>query len=415
MFADTAKVTLKAGDGGAGAVSFRREKYVAAGGPDGGDGGRGGDIYLVADERVSTLSDYRRKRVFRAGNGEPGSGNRRAGRAGEDLILKVPRGTLVRDAGTGRVVADISDEGPVLVAKGGAGGKGNARFATPTRQVPRFGKAGSRGEELEAALEVKLLADAGLVGLPNAGKSSLLRAVSEARPKVGDYPFTTLSPVLGTVTAGDGTFVLADIPGLVEGAAGGAGLGHDFLRHIERCRALVHVVDVSAEDPLGDFRLINRELSAHLPELPERPMLVAGTKTDLADGAKVSALSEEFARMGYRFFPVCAPAGKGTGELMAALGGLLATLPPVKSYEAEAAPVRLPETGVRVTKTADGFTVEGEALRSLLRSTNPNDAEQMRYFQRALERSGVIDALREAGVREGDTVRAYGTEFQYVP
>ena len=301
MFIDSAKIKIKAGDGGDGAVAFHREKYVAAGGPDGGDGGRGGSVVFQVDENLSTLADFRYKRKYTAQRGENGRGGRCAGKSAPDLLVKVPRGTLVKDAATGRLLADMSGDSPQVIAAGGRGGWGNTHFATPTRQAPRFAKPGTPGQELEVLLELKLLADVGLVGFPNVGKSTLVSVVSEAKPNIANYHFTTLTPVLGVVRMGEGrSFVMADIPGLIEGAWEGQGLGHQFLRHVERCRLLVHVVDVSGSegrDPKEDFRIINEELEKFNPELAQRPMLVAGNKCDLTDDEAVEAF-----RAGLRIF-----------------------------------------------------------------------------------------------------------------
>ena len=290
MFVDIVKIKIKAGDGGDGAVAFHREKYVASGGPDGGDGGRGGNILFQADDHLSTLADFRYKRKYNAPRGENGRGNRCTGKNAQDLVIKVPRGTLVKDAETGRILADISGDEPQIVAKGGRGGWGNIHFATPTRQTPRFAKPGLPGESMEIQLELKLLADVGLVGYPNVGKSTLVSVVSEAKPVIADYHFTTITPVLGVVRMGENSsFVMADIPGLIEGAGEGVGLGHQFLRHVERCRLLVHIVDVSGSegrDPKEDFEIINRELEKFNPELAKRPMLVAGNKCDLAERSR---------------------------------------------------------------------------------------------------------------------------------
>lgn len=320
MFIDSAKIKIKAGDGGNGAVSFRREKYVAAGGPDGGDGGRGGDIIFQVDDNLSTLADFRYKRKYAAGRGGDGRGKRCSGKKGEDLVISVPRGTLLRDAETGRLVADLSGDEPQVIAHGGRGGWGNSHFATPTRQVPNFAKPGTKGEELELSMELKLLADVGLVGFPNVGKSTLVSVVSEAKPQIANYHFTTLTPVLGVVRLGEGrSFVMADIPGLIEGASGGAGLGHQFLRHVERCRLLVHIVDVSGSegrDPREDFRIINEELAKFDADLAARPMLVAGNKCDLTDEETVESFRRFVEEQGYEFFPLMAAISYGVEPLL---------------------------------------------------------------------------------------------------
>ena len=343
MFVDIAKIHLKAGDGGDGAVSFHREKYVAAGGPDGGDGGRGGNIIFKADSNLSTLADFRYKRKYTAQSGEKGGGGRCSGKKAPDLIISVPVGTLVKDAESGRIIADISDSEPVVIAKGGNGGWGNQHFATPTRQVPRFAKNGNPGEELDVTLELKLLADVGLIGFPNVGKSTLISVVSEAKPKIANYHFTTLTPVLGVVRMGAGSsFVMADIPGLIEGAGEGVGLGHEFLRHVERCRLLLHVIDVSGSegrDPIDDFNKINRELAVFSSELETRPQIIVGNKCDLTDDEEIRRISDYFTEKGYKFFPVMAAIAEGTDELINYVAAELAKLPPIKKYEAEPKPL----------------------------------------------------------------------------
>ena len=422
MFIDSAKIKIKAGDGGNGAVSFRREKYVAAGGPDGGDGGRGGDIIFQVDDNLSTLADFRYKRKYAAGRGGDGRGKRCSGKKGEDLVISVPRGTLLRDAETGRLVADLSGDEPQVIAHGGRGGWGNSHFATPTRQVPNFAKPGTKGEELELSMELKLLADVGLVGFPNVGKSTLVSVVSEAKPQIANYHFTTLTPVLGVVRLGEGrSFVMADIPGLIEGASGGAGLGHQFLRHVERCRLLVHIVDVSGSegrDPREDFRIINEELAKFDADLAARPMLVAGNKCDLTDEETVESLRRFVEEQGYEFFPLMAAISYGVEPLLNRVSELLSKLPPILRYEPEPLPLLKPEDGasheVHVTETDGVYIVEGDWLPQFIQSVNFDDYESLQYFQRVLISSGVIDALRAAGVQEGDTVRMYDLEFDFM-
>lgn len=422
MFIDIAKIKIKAGNGGNGAVSFRREKYVAAGGPDGGDGGKGGNIVFQVDDNLSTLADFRYKRKYAAPNGENGRGNRCFGRGGADCIIRVPRGTLVKDAETGRLLADMSDDEPQIVAKGGRGGWGNTHFATPTRQVPRFAKPGTPGEEFEVQLELKLLADVGLVGYPNVGKSTLVSVVSEAKPNIANYHFTTLTPVLGVVRMGEGSsFVMADIPGLIEGAGEGVGLGHQFLRHVERCRLLVHIVDVSGSegrDPKEDFEIINRELAKFNPELAERPMLVAGNKCDLATDEQIEDFRQYVEGKGYRFFPIMAAIRYDVDPLLKKIQEMLQTLPPVRRFEAEPAPQveveSMENTQVQITRHDNVFMVEGKWLLQLINSVNFDDYESLQYFQRVLIQTGVIDALREAGCEEGDTVSMYDLEFDFV-
>ena len=422
MFVDIAKVFVKAGDGGNGAVSFHREKYVAAGGPDGGDGGRGGNVVFVADTNLSTLADFRYKRKYVAPNGGQGMGGRRNGKKGEDLIVKVPQGTLIKDAETGRVIADISGKEPVIIAKGGKGGWGNPHFATPTRQIPRFAKPGLPGEEFEVTLELKLLADVGLVGFPNVGKSTLLSVVSEAKPEIANYHFTTITPKLGVVYSVPGTsFVMADIPGLIEGAWEGNGLGHRFLRHVERCRMLIHVVDVAGSegrDPKEDFNIINRELKNFNENLSKLPMIVAGNKCDLATDEQVAEFEAYVKAEGYEFFPIMAPINEGVDDLLNKTAEMLSKLPPVTIYEAEPAPAveveDIKDRSVKITNNDGVYFVEGKWLLRVLNSTNFDDFESLNYFQNALVTSGVIDALKEAGIEEGDTVSIYDVEFDFV-
>ena len=421
MFVDIAKIKIKAGDGGNGAVSFRREKYVAAGGPDGGDGGRGGSIIFQADTNLSTLADFRYQRKYTAQNGENGRGSRCNGKSAPDLIIRVPLGTLVKEAETGRIIADVSDHEPHVVAKGGKGGWGNIHFATPTRQVPRFAKPGLPGEALEVTLELKLLADVGLVGFPNVGKSTLVSVVSEAKPVIADYHFTTITPVLGVVRQGETSFVMADIPGLIEGAWEGLGLGHQFLRHVERCRMLVHIVDVSGSegrDPKEDFRVINQELEKFNPALAKRPMLVAGNKCDLATEEQIQEFKEFVESQGYEFFPIMAAINYEVEPLLKKIQEMLSTLPPVERYEAEPAPVlpveEIGQHDVKITVQDRVYFVEGEWLLQVMKSVNFDDYESLQYFQRVLINSGVIDRLREKGIQEGDTVSIYDVEFDFV-
>ena len=422
MFVDIAKVFVKAGDGGNGAVSFHREKYVAAGGPDGGDGGRGGNVVFVADTNLSTLADFRYKRKYVAPNGGQGMGGRRNGKKGEDLVVRVPQGTLIKDAETGRVIADISGKEPVVIAKGGKGGWGNPHFATPTRQIPRFAKPGLPGEEFEVTLELKLLADVGLVGFPNVGKSTLLSVVSEAKPEIANYHFTTITPKLGVVYSVPGTsFVMADIPGLIEGAWEGNGLGHRFLRHVERCRMLVHVVDVAGSegrDPKEDFNIINSELKNFNENLAGLPMVVAGNKCDLATDEQVAEFEAFVKAQGYEFFPIMAPINEGVDDLLNKIAEMLSKLPPVTIYEAEPVPQveveDIKDRSVKITSNDGVYFVEGKWLLRVLNSTNFDDFESLNYFQNVLVTSGVIDALKEAGIEEGDTVSIYDVEFDFV-
>ena len=422
MFIDIAKIKVKAGDGGDGAVAFHREKYVASGGPDGGDGGRGGSVVFQVDDNLSTLADFRYKRKYVAQRGENGRGRRCAGKSAPDLVVKVPRGTLVKDAQTGRLIADLSDDQPKVIAKGGRGGWGNTHFATPTRQTPRFAKPGTPGEELEVQLELKLLADVGLVGFPNVGKSTLVSVVSEAKPNIANYHFTTLSPVLGVVRLEAGrSFVMADIPGLIEGAWQGVGLGHQFLRHVERCRLLVHVVDVAGSegrDPKEDFRVINEELQKFNPELSQRPMLVAGNKCDLATDEQVADFQAFAEAQGYQFFPIMAPICHGVDELLNAISAALAKLPPIRQFTPEApalAPVETLQRGqVEVTQQDGVYFIKAPWLLKIMNTIDFDETESLQYFQRVLIQTGVIDALRDAGCQEGDTVDLYDLEFDFV-
>ena len=420
MFIDKAKIKLKAGNGGDGAVSFHREKYVAAGGPDGGDGGKGGNIVFVVSTHLSTLADFRYKRKYKAedgGNGKPGRGS---GKKGEDLTVEVPMGTVVRDAESGRILADLSDTEPHIIARGGKGGWGNTHFATPTRQVPKFAKPGIPGEEMEVVLELKLLADVGLVGFPNVGKSSLINEVSEAHSVVGNYHFTTVEPVLGVVRRAEGqSFVMADIPGLIEGAGDGVGLGHEFLRHVDRCRLLVHIVDVSGSegrDPIEDFETINRELSQYSEELAQRPMIVAGNKIDLATDEQLARFETYIREQGYEYFPMSAPIRYGVDELIAKIVEKLSKLPPIAVYEPEPyvpEPVENPRE-FHIRKEDDVYFVEAPWLLQIIRSVNFDDYESMQYFERVLNNSGIIQGLRDAGVQEHDTVSIYDFEFDFV-
>ena len=422
MFIDVAKIYIKAGNGGNGAVSFHREKYVSAGGPDGGDGGRGGDVIFIVDDNMSTLLDFRYKRKFLAEDGAPGGAKRCFGKDGKSLTIKVPRGTLIKDAKSGALLHDLSDDVPFVVASGGKGGWGNTHFATPTRQVPRFAKSGILGKEMELTLELKLLADVGLLGFPNVGKSTLLSVVSAARPQIANYHFTTLIPNLGVVSVGEGaSFVMADIPGIIEGASEGVGLGHDFLRHVDRCRLLVHVVDVSGSegrDPVEDFNIIMQELEAYSPALATRPQIVAGNKMDVVqDEARVADFQRFVEEKGYTFLPISAATHGRVDELVNLVWEKLSTLPPVARYEPEAivSPVEeKDEREVTITKEEDTYIVEADWLLKLIETVNFSDRESLQYFQRVLKKSGVIDKLEEAGVREGDSVVIYDIAFDYI-
>ncbi len=423
MFVDIATIHLKAGDGGNGAVSFHREKYVAAGGPDGGDGGRGGNIVFLADDNLSTLADFRYKRKYCAENGQNGGKARCTGKSAQNLVIRVPRGTLVKDAESGKIIADISENEPVVIAKGGNGGWGNWHFATSTRQVPRFAKSGMAGQSLDVTLELKLLADVGLVGFPNVGKSTLVSVVSEAKPKIANYHFTTLTPVLGVVRMGEGTsFVMADIPGLIEGAGEGAGLGHEFLRHVDRCRLLLHVIDVSGSegrDPIEDFEKINHELETFSSELATRKQIVVANKCDLIDEAEIERVKDWFVSRGYAFFPIMAAIAEGTEELINYVAAELAKLPPIIRYEPEIIieePTAVHNKRTFKVRVENGVFIidDAEWLLKILETVDPEDYESLQYFQRVLHESGIIDALVKNGVRDGDTVRVYDIEFDYV-
>ena len=421
-FVDKVTITVRAGDGGNGAVAFHREKYVASGGPDGGDGGRGGDIVVKADPSLSTLLDFRYKRKFTAENGMPGQGKRCSGKDGADVILRVPKGTVIRDPESGAVIQDMSAVDSFVLAKGGRGGWGNKHFATPTRQTPRFAKPGLPGEFREVTLELKLLADVGLVGFPNVGKSTLLSVVSRAHPKIANYPFTTLFPNLGVVYAGPGvSFVMADIPGIIEGASEGAGLGHDFLRHIDRCRLLIHVVDVSGSegrDPIADFEAINAELKEYNPELAERPQLVAANKCDLLgeDREPVEKLKAYVTGKGYEFFEISAGAHQGLHELVMAAAGRLASLPPVTVYETDyvAPEVKLGTADDLVIRRYDDvWTIQGDWLDRLVARVNFSDYESRMYLDRKLREGGVYDRMEEMGLQDGDTISIAELHFEY--
>ncbi|MCL2054317.1 MAG: GTPase ObgE [Oscillospiraceae bacterium] len=425
MFIDKAKVKIKSGDGGDGAVSFQREKYVAAGGPDGGDGGKGGDIVFIIDDNFSTLIDFRYKKKYIAQKGQNGAAKNCTGKNAPDLIIKVPRGTLIRDAESGRVMADMSSNERQILAKGGKGGKGNARFATPTRQAPRFAKPGFLGEEYEITLELKLIADVGLVGYPNVGKSTLISVVSAAKPKIANYHFTTLTPVLGVVRFDDEkSFVMADIPGLIQGASDGTGLGHEFLRHVERCRLIVHVVDVSGtegRDPKLDFDIINRELKKFSEDLSGRPQIAAANKCDLATDEQIEDFRKYISEKGINLHVISAATAMGTRELINAVAAELDKLPPVKEYEVE--PLTKQELDERagagekynITAGDDGvYYIESAWLEHLIRTVDMDDYSSLQYFQRILRSRGIIDKLEQMGINEGDTVNIFGFEFDFV-
>ena len=424
MFVDQAKIKIKAGDGGDGAVSFHREKYVAAGGPDGGDGGRGGDVIFQVDDNFSTLIDFRYKRKYVADRGENGSSRNCTGKSAQPLIIKVPRGTVIRDAKSGRIMADMSTDEPKVLARGGQGGKGNVHFATSTRQIPKFAKPGYPGEEFEVTLELKLLADVGLVGYPNVGKSTLISVVSAAKPKIANYHFTTLTPVLGVVRVEEEkSFVMADIPGLIEGAGDGVGLGHEFLRHVERCRLIVHVVDVSGiegRDPCEDFDVINAELAKFNEELAERPQIVAANKSDMASEEQIEKFRKYIEDKNIPFFCISAATTQGTSELIKKVSEILDTLPPIKEFEAEPIPQEELDEMLGVDKkfevtVEDGiYFVDAPWIQPIMRTVDPDDYSSLQYFQRVLINSGIIAKLEEMGIQEGDTVSLEGFEFDFI-
>ena len=423
MFIDKIQIYIKAGDGGNGAISFRREKYVAKGGPDGGDGGHGGNIVFRIDEGSNTLLAFRYKRKFIAGNGGNGKGAKFHGATADDLVIMVPRGTLIKDANTGRIIKDMSDDDDFICCRGGRGGWGNKHFATPTRQVPNFAKNGTKGEEKEVILELKMLADVGIIGYPSVGKSSILARISSAKPKIADYHFTTLSPNLGVVsTGGESGFVAADIPGLIEGAADGAGLGHAFLRHIDRCRLLWHVVDISCfegRDPVDDIIKINTELAHYSPELAQRKQIIVANKTDALDPelVDVPAFEEYVKKNGWELMYVSAATGEGLDELIKRSSEELKELPPMIIYDAEYEPEDAYVGGGKETtihKENGVFIVEGEWLFNLMGQINFSDYESLNYFQRILYRSGVFEELEKHGCVDGDTVSIYDFEFDFV-
>lgn len=424
MFVDQAKIYIKAGDGGDGAVSFHREKYVTAGGPDGGDGGKGGDIVFVVDDNISNLIDFRYKRKYVAEKGQNGGGKNCSGRNAPDLVVKVPRGTVVKEIKSGRILADLSTDEPAVIAHGGKGGRGNAHFATSTRQIPKFAKPGFRGDEYEVMLELKLIADVGLVGFPNVGKSTLISVVSAAKPKIANYHFTTLTPVLGVVKIEEGkSFVMADIPGLIEGASEGVGLGHEFLRHVERCRLIVHVIDVSGSegrDPIEDFKAINHELENFSMELAEAPQIVAANKSDMATPEQVERLRNYVEDQGLLFYEISAATTKGTKELMYGVWERLSVLPPVKQFEAQPLTQEelddklISKKDFRVTVEDGVYFVEADWLLDILRTANMDDYSSLQYFQNVLRTSGIIDKLEEMGIEEGDTVSIFDFEFEYL-
>ncbi len=425
MFIDNVKVYLRAGDGGNGAVAFHREKYVAAGGPDGGDGGHGGNIIFRVDEGANTLLAFRYKRKFIAENGGNGLGNKFHGKTGEDVIVLVPKGTLIKDAETGKVIHDMSEDdgADYICCKGGRGGWGNRHFATPTRQVPMFAKNGTKGQEREVILELKMLADVGLIGMPSVGKSSILSVISSAKPKIADYHFTTLSPNLGVVsTGGESGFVAADIPGLIEGASDGAGLGHAFLRHVDRCRLLLHVVDISCfegRNPIDDIITINRELERYSPELATRPQMIIANKVDSLDEelVDIKAFEDFVDENGWEMMYISAYTGENLDEMVQRVADRLKLLPPMTVYESEYDDSDAYVGGGKETtiKNVNGtYVVEGEWLFNLMGQINFSNYESLNFFQRVLDKSGVFKELEARGCKEGDTVSIYDFEFEYI-
>lgn len=428
MFADRAKIIIRSGKGGDGHVSFRRELYVPNGGPDGGDGGRGGDVIFEVDEGQNTLGDYRHKRKFKAEDGEEGGKRRCHGGDGRDIILKVPEGTVIMEAESRKVIADMSgDNKRQVVLKGGRGGKGNQHYATATMQVPKYAQPGQPAQELEVLLELKVIADVGLVGFPNVGKSTFLSRVTNAQPKIANYHFTTLSPNLGVVDTENGGFVIADIPGLIEGASEGVGLGHEFLRHIERTRVLVHIVDAAStegRDPVDDIYKINKEVEAYNPEIAARPQLIAANKIDciFEDGEEnpVDRLRAEFEPKGIKVYPVSAATGQGIRELLFGIRQLLDESPAERIvFEQEFFPEdvliteSLPYTVTKAEDDPHVFVVEGPKIEKMLGYTNLDSEKGFAFFQRFLKDGGILDELENAGIEEGDTVRMYGFDFDY--
>lgn len=428
MFADSAKITIRSGKGGDGHVSFRRELYVAAGGPDGGDGGRGGDLIFEVDPRVNTLNDFRHIRKYFAGDGQPGGKRRCHGADGEDMVVHVPEGTVVREAETGKVIIDMSHEHKrEVILRGGRGGKGNMNYATPTMQVPKYAQPGKPGRELEVILELKTIADVGLIGFPNVGKSTFLSRVSNAKPKIANYHFTTLSPILGVVDLeGTDGFVIADIPGLIEGASEGVGLGHEFLRHIERTKLFIHMVDAAStegRDPLNDILVINKELENYSPELLKSPQVIAANKTDVFYGTEedtvITLLREEFEPKGIPVFPISAVSGKGIKELLYYVKKELDQLDqePVvfeQEYDLEQETFADEPFTVEYDEKEKMYVVEGPRIERMLGYTNLDSEKGFQFFQKFLHTSGIVEELEKLGIEEGDTVRMYDLQFDYL-
>lgn len=427
MFADRAKIFIRSGKGGDGHVSFRRELFVANGGPDGGDGGRGGDVIFEVDEGLNTLYEYRHKRKFSAKDGEEGGKRRCHGADGDDITLKVPEGTVIFDNASGKVIADMSGENRrQIILKGGRGGKGNMHYATATMQVPKYAQPGAPAQELEVRLELKVIADVGLVGFPNVGKSTFLSRVTNARPKIANYHFTTLNPNLGVVDMEGGGFVIADIPGLIEGASEGVGLGHQFLRHIERTRVMIHIVDAAStegRDPIADIYAINRELEAYNPEIAKRPQIIAANKIDAiyaGDEDPIEKIRKEFEPQGIPVYPISAVSGQGVKELLYAVKKVLNEIPQEKIvFEQEFFPEdmlvteNLPFTVAKSDEEENTYIIEGPKIEKMLGYTNLDSEKGFQFFQRFLKDTGILDQLEELGIQEGDTVRMYGFAFDY--
>lgn len=426
MFADRAKIYIRSGKGGDGCVSFRRELFVAAGGPDGGDGGRGGDLVFEIDEGMNTLNDFRHTRKYCAGNGEPGGCRRCHGADGEDLVVKVPPGTVVREAESGKVITDMSHKNRrEVILRGGRGGKGNMNFATPTMQVPKYAQPGQPAIEMEVILELKVIADVGLVGFPNVGKSTFLSRVTNAKPKIANYHFTTLNPNLGVVDLGDGDgFVIADIPGLIEGASAGVGLGHEFLRHVERTKVIIHIVDAAStegRDPLQDILAINKELYEYNPELAKKPQIIAANKTDVFYGTEeetvITLLKEEFEPKGVKVMPISAVTGRGVKELLYQVKDMLSALdqePVVFEKEFYTEELEFKQEPFTVERVDDHtFSVEGPRIEKMLGYTNLDSEKGFEFFQRFLKKNGILEELEKLGVEDGDTVNLYGLSFDY--